>query len=133
MNIARLWRQQASNLRLLGSRCTACEKRFFPGCGRCPECGGQEMAPHQFSGLGRVLSVTTVYEAPKGFAGQVPYLAGLIELEEGPVVPAMITDAEPAEIAAGTPVEMVTRRISCDSSDAPIVYGYKFAPRETHA
>jgi uncharacterized OB-fold protein len=52
--------------------------------------------------------VTTVNNAPSGFAVQVPYLAGLVRLEEGPVVP---------------------RRISCDS---PIVYGYKFAPDMTH-
>jgi uncharacterized OB-fold protein len=58
-----------------------------------------------------VLAVTTVYNAPSGFTVQVPYHTGLVRFEEGPVV---------------------TRRISCDSPDSPIVYGYKFAPDITH-
>ena len=128
MDIARLCRQQPSSLRLVGSRCLGCEAVHFPQRTRCPECGHRELTAHQFNGRGKVAAWTTVYEAPHGFAGQVPYLAGLIQLDEGPVIPAMIADIDEEQAQAGLPVEMVTRRIRCDSADGPILYGYKFAP-----
>jgi uncharacterized OB-fold protein len=128
MEIARLWRQQPSNLRLIGSRCRACEAYGFPKQVRCEKCGSDDVEPHQFAGGGTVLTTTTVYEAPRGFAEQVPYVAGLIRLDEGPVVATMITDMDPEDVTTGMRVEMVTRRIRCDSADSPILYGYKFAP-----
>ena len=128
MEIARLWRQQPSNLRLVGSRCPACEAYCFPRQVQCEKCGGTEMEATSFSGGGTVLSMTTVYEAPRGFADQVPYVAGLIQLDEGPVVATMITDTSPEDVTIGMRVAMVTRRIRCDSEDSPILYGYKFAP-----
>lgn len=130
MEIARLWRQQPSNLRLVGSRCHKCEKLLFPEYMRCPECGSRELESFQYGGQGTVRSMTTVYEAPKGFAGHVPYVAGLVQLDEGPIVAAMITDIDPEEVRTGLRVEMVTRRIRCDDADSPIVYGYKFVPVE---
>jgi uncharacterized OB-fold protein len=130
MQIARSWRQQASNLRLVGSRCLGCEHLMFPERIRCPECGGAELEPHPFAGRGKVCAVTTVYEAPRGFADQVPYVAALVRLEEGPVLAAMLTDLEPGEAAVGMAVSMVTRRILADGSDGPIVYGYKFTPAD---
>jgi uncharacterized OB-fold protein len=128
MDIARLWRQQSSNLRLLGSRCSSCEAKLFPERVRCPECGSKEMESYQFNREGTVLAHTTVYEAKQGFAGQVPFVAGLVQIDEGPVVPAMITDVNPGDTDIGMRVEMVTRRIRCDDADSPILYGYKFAP-----
>ncbi|MCP4603153.1 MAG: Zn-ribbon domain-containing OB-fold protein [Proteobacteria bacterium] len=130
MDIARQWRQQPSNLRFLGSRCSSCEALLFPKHIRCPKCGSKEIASFQFKGGGSVLSLTTVYEAPRGFAGQVPYIAGLIRLDEGPVITAMLTDMDPDQARIGMRVEMVTRRIRCDSADSPILYGYKFVPEE---
>ena len=53
----------------------------------------------------------------------------LVELEEGPVVAAQLTDVEPGEIEIGMPVEMVTRRIQEQGPHGLLVYGYKFRPR----
>lgn len=128
MDIARLWRQQPSNLRLQGSHCPKCDWTTFPERRRCPKCREANLEPFRFQGTGTIISMTTVHEAPHGFADQVPYVAGLIELDEGPVVSAMITDIDPEEVKVGMRVEMVTRRIRCDGADSPILYGYKFAP-----
>ena len=128
MDIARLWRQQPSSLKLQGSRCEACEALLFPERVRCPECGGKRLAPFKFKGLGSVLCFTTVYEAPHGFSCQVPYVAALVKLDEGPVISAMLTDLEPGAARTGMQVEMVTRRIRSDDADGTILYGYKFAP-----
>jgi uncharacterized protein len=128
MDIARSWRQQDSNLRLVGSRCRSCEALVFPQRLRCPSCGGAELVDHAFKGSGATVSVSAVREAPRGFAGQVPYAAALVRLDEGPVVAAMLTDVEPEEARPGMRVSMVTRRIRQDGDDGMIVYGYKFAP-----
>lgn len=128
MEIARLWREQPSNLRLEGTRCASCEALLFPMHVRCPNCGSKEMRTHRFQGMGSLLCRTVVYEAPRGFAGQVPYVAGLVKLDEGPVISAMITDVDPEDTTVGMRLEMVTRRIRCDCADSPIHYGYKFAP-----
>jgi len=130
MDIARLWRQQGSSLRLMGSRCLSCETLLFPEHRYCPKCQSVSIDSFQFKGRGTVLSFTTVYEAPQGFTEQVPYIAGLIRLDEGPVIPAMITDLDSADVTLGMRVEMVTRKIRSDSADSPIVYGYKFVPEE---
>ena len=126
MRIARTWRQQSSNLRLMGHRCGGCDELVFPKRHFCPACGSKELACYSFSGLGKVLSMTTVYEAPRGFAGQVPYVAGVIKLDEGPIVTAMLADVDPGENKIGGRARMVTRRIWTDGNEGPIVYGYKF-------
>ncbi|MFO8070692.1 MAG: Zn-ribbon domain-containing OB-fold protein [Polyangia bacterium] len=128
MQIARCWRQQATNLRLVGSRCARCGELLFPERVRCSSCGSTELERLRFCGRGRVCSFTNVHEAPGGFAEQVPYLAALVRLEEGPLVAAMITDADASEVSEGMPVEMVTRRIRAEGETGPIVYAYKFAP-----
>ena len=126
MQIAKTWRQQSSNLRLVGNRCGSCDELVFPKRYFCPSCGSKDLGCYSFSGLGTLLSTTTVYEAPRGFGGQVPYVAGLIRLDEGPVVAAMIADVDPGQAKSGMRARMVTRRIWTDGDEGPIVYGYKF-------
>ena len=128
MEIARIWRQQPSNLRLMGSRCMSCESVVFPERICCPECSSADLKPFQLKGRGALITWTKVYEAPQGFADQVPYTAGLVQLDEGPRIAAMITDVDCEQLETGMRLEMVTRRIRSDGDDTPIVYGYKFRP-----
>lgn len=133
MQIARSWRQQPTNLRLIGSSCPSCGALDFPERIRCAKCGANGLVNHRYSGRGEVLTFTVVYEAPRGFADQVPYIAALVRLAEGPTIAAMLTDVDPEEVRAGMAVEMVTRRISADGETGPIMYGYKFAPADEAA
>lgn len=81
-----------------------------------------------FSGSGIVYSFTTVYDAPAGFEEQAPYVVALVQLDQGPMVTAQLTDLgeEPPQI--GMPVEMVTRKLRTYGEDGLILYGYKFRP-----
>ena len=91
---------------------------------------------HQFSGCGEVFSYTVVYEAPEGYENQVPYVLALVELEEGPMVTAQLTDLEyeweegkmEYKVEIGMPVEMVTRKLKSEGERGILVYGYKFRP-----
>jgi uncharacterized OB-fold protein len=47
-----------------------------------------------------------VHPVHPSLVDQVPYVVGLIELEEGVRVVANVTGSTPAEVAAGMPVEL---------------------------
>jgi uncharacterized OB-fold protein len=130
MEIARHWRLKDQRYNLIGSECSHCKKQYFPPREVCPACGKEIAKAYHFSGLGEVYSFTTIYEAPSGYDEEAPYTVALVQLEEGPLVTAQLTDlgAETPEI--GMPVEMVTRRIRSDGDErGMLIYGYKFRPR----
>ncbi|MBN2715509.1 MAG: Zn-ribbon domain-containing OB-fold protein [Deltaproteobacteria bacterium] len=128
MQIAKSWRQQPSNLRLEGTRCTRCDRLEFPAVIRCSACGCTEFEICQLSGKGEVVVATTVFEAARDFGEHVPYSAAIVKLAEGIHLAAMITDVEPRDVYVGMKVEMVTRRIAAQGDKGPILYAYKFAP-----
>jgi uncharacterized OB-fold protein len=74
-----------------------------------------------------VYSYTRVLDAPEGFEDQTPYYLALVQLDEGPLVTAQLTDWVD-EPAIGDRVEMVTRKLRTDGPQGIIVYGYKFRP-----
>lgn len=76
---------------------------------------------------GTVYSYTLVQEAPAGFEAQAPYHLALVELEDGSLITAQLTDIE-GVVAIGDAVEMVTRKLTTDGRRGMIVYGYKFRP-----
>lgn len=79
---------------------------------------------------GTVYSYTLLQEPPLGYEAQAPYYLALIELDEGGLVTAQLTDIADGENAVriGDRVEMVTRKLRTDGQQGMIVYGYKFRP-----
>ena len=136
MEISRHWRLQKTRYGtarggLIGERCST-EHFIFPPRDICPNCvktnKGQPPDLYEFSGKGEVYSYTTVYDAPEGFEGQVPYTVAIVKLLEGPLITAQLTDVDNDKVKIGMPVEMVTRKLSQDGPRGQIVYGYKFRP-----
>ncbi len=82
-------------------------------------------------GTGEVYSYSVMYNAPKGFEDQKPYVIALVKLDEGPTITAQLTDVAPEAVAIGMRVEMVTRKLREDGDEGQIVYGYKFRPPMT--
>jgi uncharacterized protein len=81
------------------------------------------------TGTGEVLSYTVVTAPPQAYAEQAPYILALIQLDEGPVVTAQLTDVDvSAGVEIGQRVEMVTRKLRAEGAAGMIVYGYKFRP-----
>jgi uncharacterized OB-fold protein len=129
MEIPRHWRLRKQRYSLQGEVCPHCEAKIFPPRDVCPACGEEAKTTFQFSGRGEVYSYTTVYDAPTGYQEYAPYTVALVRLEEGPLVTAQLTDVDGQDVAIGTPVEMVTRRLRQDGDERGlIVYGYKFRP-----
>lgn len=79
---------------------------------------------------GTVYSYTLVQEAAAEFEAQAPYYLALVELADGALITAQLTDIE-GEVAIGDAVEMVTRKLTTDGPRGMIVYGYKFRPAMT--
>ncbi|MEL7656450.1 MAG: Zn-ribbon domain-containing OB-fold protein, partial [Bacillota bacterium] len=92
-------------------------------------CGGEAKEPFQFSGKGSVFSYTVIHNPPTGFEGTAPYTVAIVQLDEGPMVTAQLTDLGEQEAEIGMPVEMVTRLLRQDDDErSTLIYGYKFRP-----
>ncbi len=128
MDLARNWRLEAQRYRLEGSVCTECGTKFFPPREVCTECRSRKLSPYRFSGQGELYSFTTLYQAPLGYEGGIPYAVGMIKLDEGPMVEAQLTDVNPEDLKIGQRVEMVTRKLRELGTEGLIVYAYKFRP-----
>ena len=129
MEIPRHWRLKKQRYSLVGETCPHSDGKIFPPRDVCPHCGGEAKTPYGFSGRGKVFSFTMMQDAPAGYEAQAPYTVALVQLDEGPVITAQLTDLGDQAVEIGMPVEMVTRKIRQDGNDRGIlVYGYKFRP-----
>lgn len=129
MDIPRHWRLRKQRYGLVGEVCEHCDAKVFPPRDICPTCGEEAKTLYSFSGKGAVYSYTTVFDAPAGFEETAPYTVAMIQLEEGPLVTAQLTDLDNRHVEIGMPVEMVTRRMrSATDERGMLVYGYKFRP-----
>jgi uncharacterized OB-fold protein len=126
-NLAPNWRLREQRYQLVGNVCMKCGTKHFPPRQVCPNCRGTEFEAFRFSGKGELYSFTTLRQGPAGFESYAPYSVGMIRLDEGPLVEAMLTDANEEELAIGARMEMVTRKIrEEDGERGLLVYGYKF-------
>ena len=132
MDIPRHWRLRSQRYALIGEVCPNCEAKLFPPRDVCPECGGPAKTPFAFSGRGEVFSYSTVFQAPASHEEQAPYTVALVQLEEGPLVTAQLTDVDRKDVKIGMPVEMTTRVLQSNGDRGAIVYGYKFRPSNAH-
>jgi uncharacterized OB-fold protein len=113
---------------LIGSRCLACGEVIFPKSDNCPNClkGGMEQVA--LSSVGKVYSSTAVWYSPPLYKGQIPYVAGEVELPEGALVATIFTGCSqerPLEI--DTEVELVTDKFGEDEEGNDIMIP-KFKP-----
>lgn len=128
MESARHWRLRRQRYTLVGEVCPHCREKIFPPRDICPECGEQAKDLFEFSGRGQVYSYTRVFDPPTGYEDSSPYTVALVQLDEGPMVTAQLTDVPEDQIEVGMPVEMVTRKLRSDGDRGMLVYGYKFRP-----
>lgn len=127
MKVSQNWRLAGQRYTLTGEECQHCGVKIFPPRDVCPECAKPAQELYTLSGKGEVYSYTVVLDAPEGFEEYQPYVIALVQLDEGPMVTAQLTDFE-GEPQIGQRVEMVTRRLRTDGDEGIIVYGYKFRP-----
>ena len=87
-------RAQAHELWL--RRCNACERAYFYPRDICPHCFSRDVTWVQASGRGTLHTFAVVERAPTpAFADHVPYVAALVDLEEGPRFPTNLVGVDP--------------------------------------
>ncbi len=128
MSVARFWRKQPQRYNLIGTRCEACGRYFFPPRSFCPDCRRLgTIVETELSGNGKVVTHTVIRSASDQFTALTPYVIGIVELEEGPRMTAQIV-CKPDEVYTGMPVKKVFRRLGSEGESGPLYYGTKFVP-----
>jgi uncharacterized OB-fold protein len=93
--------------RLLIKHCTACGAFHYYPRPFCPTCWSDDVEWYEASGRATVYTYSTVYvnDLPP-FGPQVPYVAAVVELEEGPRMMTRLVDCTKDDITLGMPVEV---------------------------
>jgi uncharacterized OB-fold protein len=90
--------------------CDDCRQAYFYPRAICPNCFSRNTRWLQASGRGSVHAFAIVHRGPTpAFRERVPYVAAIIELEEGPRLASNLVEVEmdPAKISVGMAVEVV--------------------------
>lgn len=105
--------------KLMGSHCPHCDQSFLPPRALCPHCYSDQLEWRQFDGSAKLAAFTSIHIAPTamieaGYGRERPYLAGVVELEEGPKISGQILglDAgqpEQIQIGADLKAEFIER------------------------
>ena len=92
--------------RLLIQRCEKCGKHQFYPRKVCIHCGADAVGWVEASGRGTVHTYTVVHRGIPGWIEDGPYVAAVVDLEEGARMTTNIVDCEPSSVAVGMPVEV---------------------------
>lgn len=101
--------------KLLIQRCTHCQKAIFYPKFFCPNCLGAELDWFESRGRGKVYSFTEVHSAaPEAFRLAIPYVIGVIDLDEGVRMLSWIVDCDHDAITCDMPVEVTYRDLDAE-------------------
>lgn len=94
--------------RLVVRRCRSCGEAHHYPRPFCPSCWSDEVEWVDASGRARLYTYSTVYrnDLPP-WPERVPYVAAVVELEEGPRMMTQIVGCEPDEVRIGMELEAV--------------------------
>jgi len=102
--------------KLNGGRCRACGYVFFPpqsyGCEICGA-SGDELQPFALKGEGKLRSFATVHLHP-GKGIEAPFTVGVILLDDGPAVRAILTQKTEAGLKIGDRMHAAIFQVSSD-------------------
>jgi len=106
------YQQFLNEEKLMGSKCKACGAVSVPPRPLCSKCYNTTMEWVPFRGIGKLAAFTSVFVGPpymvkEGYNRKHPYIAGVVELEEGGRMDARIEGMDatrPELIKVGTPL-----------------------------
>ncbi len=112
-DLSRAYWEAAREGRLLVQRCQACgEHQLYPRR-HCVHCFAPEPEWVEAKGIGRLHTFSVVHRtATPGFAEEVPYVFGIVELDEGPRLTVNVVDTPLEELRCDLPVRVVFTRVT---------------------
>jgi hypothetical protein len=103
--------------RLVLPSCKACGHCWFPPTLLCPNCNAADVEWRESSGRGKVFTYVVFHRVyHRGFAGEVPYVVALIELDEGPRLLSNIVGIPPEQVTCDMRVHVVYEDITADKT-----------------
>jgi uncharacterized OB-fold protein len=117
---------------LNGAHCGACGYVFFPpqwyGCEVCGA-GKEQLEAKSLAGQGKLSSFATVH-LHQGKGIEVPFTVGVIVLDDGPAIRAVLTQKTDTGLKIGDDMRAVLVAATDDESNVP-VKELRFAKQET--
>jgi hypothetical protein len=101
--------------RLLLKLCSSCGRHHYYPRPFCPHCWSGDVDWVEASGGATLYTHSTVYvnDLPP-FALQVPYLAAVVDLDEGPRMMTRVVDCEPDDLRIGMRLRMRTQAVTAE-------------------
>ena len=112
---------------LIGSRCQKCGDHFFPKRSICLNCGQEDIEETALSRRGKIWTYTVARQTPPGSLMQAPYVIAMVELPEGVMVQAVLSECDPEAVHVGMEVEMVVEKMGT-SAEGEDLMAFKYKP-----
>jgi hypothetical protein len=128
MSVPRYWREIPERSRFECVKCKDCGHVLYPTRAKCDRCGSDTLIPYRLPEKGKLLTFSIVRSPPSGFEKLVPFILGIIELDDGTRITTQVTDMDPKDANIGMRLEAVFRKISEDGDSGIISYALKFRP-----
>jgi uncharacterized OB-fold protein len=119
---------------LVGGHCGSCSATVFPVQDHCPNCGKGGMTGVALPRTGTLVTFTVQgffpgypFKGPGDRTTFEPFGMGLVQLGDVVRVEGRLTEADPAKLAFGMPVELTWIPFYTDD-DGDEVYTFAFAP-----
>lgn len=98
-------------------RCRDCSRFWFPPANRCAHCLSDSWTWTPVSGRGQLVTFTIMRRAyHPGFAEDVPYVVGVIELDEGPRLVSNVVGLAGSEPVVGMRLGVVFEDVAPEAS-----------------
>jgi uncharacterized OB-fold protein len=110
----------AKERRLVVRRCNACNRAYFYPRDFCPHCWSEDVSWEEASGRATLYTWSLVRrnDLPP-WPDRVPYVAAVVDLEEGPRMMTNVEGCEPDALEVGMPL-VVDFRVESDDITAPV-------------
>src|SRR5260370_5683706 len=92
-------------------RCNSCSKAVFYPRSICPHCHADQLSWIVASGKGTIYSYTVAHQAFGSFAADVPFVVGIVELEEGARMMSPIVAAPLERVQVGKAVRVKVEQV----------------------
>jgi uncharacterized OB-fold protein len=105
--------QAARERRFLIARCRACGEAHHYPRPFCPRCWSDDVVWEDASGRATLYTYSTVFmnDLPP-FKERLPYVAAMVDLDEGPRVMTNVIDCDPTDLSIGMELQIDFREIT---------------------
>lgn len=97
--------------KVAGTRCRKCGFAFFPPRADCYRCLSSDMEWFEISGLGKLISFSTLFYAPTGFEGDLPYPIALVQFGDMKIFGRISREMKEEELKMGMDLGVAAIRL----------------------